>query len=263
MLPSRWSRRTVTGPTSSERASTWSPTSTKPAPSASTGVTSRTSSRTWPNSQALHACWQRRRPARLMSVELKLRAPYVGPSAFREGDVLYGRDAEALDLCDLLIASRIVLLSSPSGAGKTSLIQARIVPDMRKEGFRIHPLIRVGGAPQSLSGVDNQPANRYVNCTINCLEHDQPGATPDGNGRHLDVNLSRYLDLRSAEDDAESELFIFDQFEEILTADPTDQDAKREFFRQLGAVLRKPHRWALFAIREDYAASLEPYARRV
>jgi len=198
-----------------------------------------------------------------MSVELKLRAPYVGPSAFREGDVLYGRDAEALDLCDLLIASRIVLLSSPSGAGKTSLIQARIVPDMRKEGFRIHPLIRVGGAPQSLSGVDNQPANRYVNCTINCLEHDQPGATPDGNGRHLDVNLSRYLDLRSAEDDAESELFIFDQFEEILTADPTDQDAKREFFRQLGAVLRKPHRWALFAIREDYAASLEPYARRV
>jgi WD40 repeat protein len=198
-----------------------------------------------------------------MSVELKLSPPYVGPSAFREGDVLYGRDAEALDLCDQLIASRIVLLTSPSGAGKTSLIQARIVPYMRNEGFRVYPLIRVGAAPQWVTGLDTTTANRYVTCTINCLEQDDGISAPGSNGQHADLELSNYLDVRNAGEGAQRELLIFDQFEEILTVDPTDREAKREFFRQLAAVLRKPHRWGLFAIREDYAAALEPYTRRV
>ena len=50
--------------------------------------------------------------------------PYVGPRSFQTGQKLYGRDRELRELASLLIAERIVLLHSPSGAGKSSLIQA-------------------------------------------------------------------------------------------------------------------------------------------
>jgi len=48
--------------------------------------------------------------------------PYVGPRSFRTGETLYGRDRELGELLDRLIAERIVLLYSPSGAGKTSFL---------------------------------------------------------------------------------------------------------------------------------------------
>ena len=44
--------------------------------------------------------------------------PYVGPRALRYGEHIYGRDRESLDLRDLLIAERIVLLYSPLARGK-------------------------------------------------------------------------------------------------------------------------------------------------
>ena len=52
---------------------------------------------------------------------------------------------------------------------------------------------------------------------------------------------------------------IFDQFEELFTIDPTDQDAKRDFIEDIGIALRDRSRWALFAIREDFIAQLDPY----
>src|SRR4051794_26834137 len=63
--------------------------------------------------------------------------PYIGPRAFREGELFYGREREANGLVDTLVAGRIVLLHSPSGAGKTSLIQAAVVPRLAEHRFQI------------------------------------------------------------------------------------------------------------------------------
>ena len=54
-------------------------------------------------------------------------------------------------------------------------------------------------------------------------------------------------------------LLVFDQFEELLTLDPTDAAAKAEFMRQVGEALQNQGRWALFGIREDFLGALEPY----
>ena len=54
-------------------------------------------------------------------------------------------------------------------------------------------------------------------------------------------------------------MLVFDQFEELLTLDPTDQGIKREYFQQLGEAMDVPNLWALFAMRDDFVASLEPY----
>src|SRR5262245_15915718 len=62
---------------------------------------------------------------------------YVGPRPFKTGETLHGREREASELLSLLIAERIVLLHSPSGAGKTSLVQASLLPAMQSEGFLV------------------------------------------------------------------------------------------------------------------------------
>jgi chromosomal replication initiation ATPase DnaA len=69
--------------------------------------------------------------------------PYIGPRSFVQGERLYGRAHELHELLYLLIAERIVLLYSPSGAGKTSLIQATLVPALAQKKFHVLPLIRV------------------------------------------------------------------------------------------------------------------------
>src|SRR3990172_6913374 len=99
--------------------------------------------------------------------------PYVGPRAFETGETLYGRDHEIRDLLDLLIAERIVLLYSPSGAGKSSLIHAGLTPRLREEGFHLLPVIRVNqevppamqarakDSPSTTNGI-----NRYLFSTL-------------------------------------------------------------------------------------------------
>jgi hypothetical protein len=74
--------------------------------------------------------------------------PYVGPASFGERDRgrFFGRDDEARELSYLLIARPAVLLYAQSGAGKTSLLQAKVVPDLRDSGeMHVLPITRVSG----------------------------------------------------------------------------------------------------------------------
>src|SRR4051794_9979289 len=63
--------------------------------------------------------------------------PYVGPRPIEAGDPFFGREEEAEALVDKLLPGGITLLHSPSGAGKTSLIQASVVPWFRDQAFQI------------------------------------------------------------------------------------------------------------------------------
>lgn len=194
--------------------------------------------------------------------------PYVGPRSFKSGDKLYGRDWESEELRDLLIAKRIVLLHSPSGAGKTSLIHAVLLPALENEGFYLHPPIRVGMDPPSEVIEAGCAYNRYVLSALISLGgiHHNPDNLLD----LCDIDLPTYLAQLSEDVTAPSggdrppdELLVFDQFEEILTVDPLDRAGREEFFRQLGEALRGSQHWVLFAMREDYVGGLEPYLHHV
>jgi WD40 repeat protein len=190
--------------------------------------------------------------------ETKRVNPYVGPRALKIGEPIFGRDRESVDLRDLLIAERIVLLYSPWGAGKTSLIQAGLIPQMEREEFDVLPIIRVGKNPTTLNG------NRYVASALVSLEEKlSPTGALLPATELANLSLSDYLEMRKDLLHCGSTLLIFDQFEEILTTDPLDQEEKVEFFGQVGALLRNTGRWALFSIREDYVAALDPYTRAI
>ncbi len=202
--------------------------------------------------------------------------PYIGPRPFRTGDTLYGRDWETQELRDLLIARRFVLLHSPSGAGKTSLIQAGLIPALEAEEFRVLPPIRVGMDPPPQVLQSGCEFNRFVlSVHISLSSLLAESGSPTGNiaslcSSTLDALFDRLLDEASTADSdneagkvGQRSVLIFDQFEEILTVDPLNLAAKEEFFRQLGEALKDRDRWALFAVREDYVAGLEPYLHNI
>jgi WD40 repeat protein len=187
--------------------------------------------------------------------------PYVGPRSFTTGERLYGRDAEVRDLLDLLIAERILLLHSPSGAGKSSLVQAGLIPALQQEGFFILPSVRVNldlPAPYR----DDCDCNRYIFSVLLSLEEGSDADAKIPLDQLVKMNLEQYLNYRLEKVEyPESTLLFFDQFEEILTTHPTDKPGKIQFFNQLGLTLRDRKLWALFAIREDYVAALDPFVR--
>ena len=158
------------------------------------------------------------------------RNPYVGPRPFRRGQLLPNREQQAQELADLLVAERVVLLHAPSGAGKTSLIQAALLPlldgDAPSEStaafgsstFRVAGPVRVGNpAPVGAEG------NRYIRSVALQLL----GDTVQYPGELDRLTLAEVLDRalpRSRR--GQLRLFVIDQLEEVLTLDPTDWAAK-------------------------------------
>lgn len=188
--------------------------------------------------------------------------PYVGPRPFRSGELFYGREREATGLVNALVSGRIALLHSPSGAGKTSLIQAAVVPAMAQRDFQIcaqrKPRLsaaRVSAPPPE--GFENE--NRYVASVVACVAGHLVSDPLELRGWTIGKALD---ELASAEKHAQ-QLLILDQFEEVLTLDPTDLDGQRTFFRQLGAALDNERRWALIAMREDFMGGLDRFLRYI
>lgn len=197
--------------------------------------------------------------------------PYVGPAALFEGISIYGRAAEIEDLIDLLISARIVLLYSPSGAGKTSLIQAGLLKALREEHrFSVSLVKGFGGQHEG---------NRYLANLYDVLECPLPDnlrTSPSPQSTTLDAYLKKrpmapqegpqtvlHQAVSHTSDDEPEEpaghIFIFDQFEEIFTLDAFDRAAKAEFFQQVGQALKNRTRCALFSMREDHIAELDDY----
>jgi len=208
---------------------------------------------------------------------------FVGPRPLRAGDLLFGRDRELTELTNLVVGERVVLLYSPSGAGKTSLLQAGLVARLRgrprfhvpssydKDGRKTDQpvVIRVNTPPAA-----DAPSNRYVRSTLLALESRK--APKD---RRADADLARLslVEYLAAEfpgpvtpaEDAPADgapgapppvpVLIFDQFEEALTLDPADEDDKKAFFQDLGRAAADRSRWFVFAMREDHLAELDPY----
>jgi WD40 repeat protein len=202
--------------------------------------------------------------------------PFVGPVPLDYGQKLYGRQRETQDLTDLLVSKRIVLLFSPSGAGKTSLIRAGLIPKL-KNAYDIEalPIVRLGYVAPEYE--NEKGSNRYRLATLCKLERLR---SPDVRRSAKELSgytLKRYFDecvLGAIGHNSDGEpyypLLVFDQFEELLTADALDVDRKREFLDELGSLLRgdassqrdsesRGSIWALFAIREDRLGELQPF----
>ena len=73
--------------------------------------------------------------------------PYVGPRTFTPDDSnrYFGREREAAQLRALVVTERLVLFYAQSGAGKSSLINTRLMAQLQEAGFAVLPVGRVSG----------------------------------------------------------------------------------------------------------------------
>ena len=107
---------------------------------------------------------------------------------------------------------------------------------------------------------DMDVRNRYVLSTLLSLEESQPPATQLAPQDLAVVRLTDYLQRCADRLPPGADLcLLFDQFEELFTLDPVRRAERSAFLEELGVALRDRGRWALFAMREDFIAQLDPH----
>ena len=157
-------------------------------------------------------------------------SPYVGPRPFEEADSdrFFGRDKEIRQLASLVVARRVVVLYARSGAGKTSLLKAGLIPFLRQRK-RLH-VLPVQRVRELVGGTWTKDLENYL--------ASQP---PPENGRPC--------------------LLVVDQLEEIFSTHRLPHEKRAELFSKLRQLLdQHPRMSLLLSLREDDVAGLDPHA---
>ncbi|MBK8780342.1 MAG: hypothetical protein IPO22_00735 [Anaerolineales bacterium] len=202
-----------------------------------------------------------------------IKNPYVGPRTFQkeEGHLYFGRDREARDLTALVASERLVLFYAQSGAGKSSLLNTRLIPDLEKNRYEVFPIGRVSSGSIGGNAVDNI----YVyNLMRSLVQHEidpalianislaqfLAGLNIDDNGYFYDGKPISELPMDESFTPWRRALII-DQFEEVFSTHLDAWEKRADFFRQLAQAMQDdPYLWVVLVMREDYIAALDPYA---
>ncbi len=187
--------------------------------------------------------------------------PYVGPRPYERDDPapFFGRDHEADELLSLIISYRELLFYAQSGTGKTSLLNARVIPLLEQERFEVLPVARVQGVPpQDLETAEIH--NLYIFNTLMSWSNDAADY-----GRLAHMTLAEFLKQRKRPTDTEGQTcpraLIFDQFEELFAFYSDRWRDRKGFFEQVRDALEEDRRLrVIFSMREDYIAQLDPFA---
>jgi hypothetical protein len=185
--------------------------------------------------------------------------PYVGLRAFRSDEqaLFFGRGTESIDIARLWRANKVTLLYGASGVGKTSLLQAGIIPALDRERFDVLPVGRI------------RPEMIYPGTALS-FENPYTLALMSSWAPDVDVHSLREMTIlsflrsqKSSPDrygDPKPVLVAIDQFEEVFSGPVQWQGFMQPFMAELTDALRE-HRdlRLLLSLREDYLAPFLPY----
>jgi hypothetical protein len=205
--------------------------------------------------------------------------PYIGPRPYSRKDRgnFYGRNREARDLLAKIIAERVVLFYAQSGTGKSSLLNAKIIPALEEEeGFHVLPKARVGSelplgidpaavdnifvfsVMLTLAGEDVEPQTLLGHTLASFLE---TYSLETYSLETYSPKAEEELELEEEEDQSTPLFLIIDQFEELFTTHQDRWQEARGFFNQVREALETLSSLGIvFSMREDYMAALDPYA---
>ena len=191
-------------------------------------------------------------------------SPFVGPRPFEteDRDRFFGRTRELEELLSLIIAHRAVLVYAQSGAGKTSLLKAGVIPRLKEQAYKVLPPARVYGVLSA-----DLPGEKVANIFVfHALQHWAADLCHGPSKKCAQTTLAEFLKtlVPPTQPDGESAapmVIVFDQFEEFFTANADRWQERAPFFEQLSQALEEiPTLKVVFVMREEYIAQLDPLA---
>jgi len=182
--------------------------------------------------------------------------PYRGIRPFRYVDhaIFFAREEESRRLASLVAVYRGVMLYGDSGNGKSSLINAGLLPDITELGFRAE---RVRVQPRS--------GEELVIERIPTADDDGdylPSllASDDDESSRVVLSTEAFEERVREACTSQRPMIVFDQFEEILTLfeEPGAEQAQQRIVDLLVKLLREPLPVKiLIAFREDYLGGIK------
>ncbi len=168
---------------------------------------------------------------------------YLDYYRFADADLFFGREREVQKTVGEIVSARLLVLFSPSGSGKSSLINAGVRPELENLGYST-VYTRLGVNP--IRSIQKAVAERLN------LEDD---------GR-VDLVES----LKTATEAAGQPMVIFlDQFEEFFVVYPNHDELRAKFIEALAKVRYNNELpvYIVLSLREDYFANLHELRRAI
>lgn len=163
------------------------------------------------------------------------RYPGTKPFEASEYQLFKGRNEDIRKLYELISVQNLIVLFSRSGLGKSSLLNAGLVPKFKEEGKTVPLFIRFGAhyKENTVSPVDKM--NEII--TKEC-QHDPGNFLFKKLIPHHEISAQRlwylFKSLQIANADKNTFILIFDQFEELFTY--SEQEIER-FKKELSELL--------------------------
>jgi tetratricopeptide (TPR) repeat protein len=173
--------------------------------------------------------------------------PYPGTRPFQRGDGhrFFGRVVEAAELAELWRINRLTMVHGPSGIGKTSLLDAGIVPLVAGRKADVLPIGRASfGATYPSAALPRH--NPYTLAVLRSWSPGEPAS------RLVGQSVSDFISRRAGRQDGPI-LAVIDQAEELLASPGPRRTHSDRFLGELAAALVDCPRFHLFLSARDEA----------
>ncbi|MDD4964003.1 MAG: HEAT repeat domain-containing protein [Gallionella sp.] len=177
-------------------------------------------------------------------------APYLGLRPFTESekDKFFGRDEEIHILTDKILAHRLTLLVAASGVGKSSLLQAGVMPQLRASGMA-DLIYHNDWAVDPARDLKHSIVKHFIQQQRVTADY-----APD-----LDQPLNEFLQTHALLGIG-TVVILLDQFEEFFYYQKFSPQ-RDQFIQQLAAALHDSDTPTafVFSMREDFAMEMEAF----
>ena len=206
---------------------------------------------------------------------MQQRAPYkyLDYYTFEDADLFFGREEETQKMVGEILSTRLLVLFSPSGSGKTSLINAGVRPALEKLGYETvyvrldqDPIPSVQSAVAEKFGLPvAQSASNDLHAFLQQAICNNQHSVPS-NQYSVISDQSVTSDQHPATSNQQQATVIFiDQFEEFFIVFENQPNLRQQFIEQVAKIKYDDQLpvFLVLSLREDYFANLHEFREAI